>query len=228
MIRAAWCSANPRARFHVPSSTSRATAEGTSPGRAEHAPGGDHISGRIADAGAAEVDHRADPAVADEHVGPEQIGVDPYRRARPRPALPGPGPRPRAAASLSMTVRAPTGWHSRVTASSSRSGRRPAARCASRVDAAQLDHEPGQISGARPARRGQDHPRTAGRRSTRRSPRRTGRCRPAGPVTPAPARGATGAGPATATTATPGADPEPTSRSAAAERRDRRRSGRSH
>jgi hypothetical protein len=62
-------------------------AEGLSPGRAEHAPGGDHVGRGIANADSAEVDHRAEPAAAHEQVGPEQVGVDPHRRPVPHRRL---------------------------------------------------------------------------------------------------------------------------------------------
>ena len=56
---------------------------------AEHAPGGDHVGGRITDPGAAEVDDGTQAAVADQQVGPEQVAVDPHRRSRPRRCLEG-------------------------------------------------------------------------------------------------------------------------------------------
>src|ERR1051326_4092376 len=57
----------PRAFVNV----ERAAKRGA-PNRAEDAPGGDHIRGGIADAGAAEVNDRAEPAAVHEQVRSEE------------------------------------------------------------------------------------------------------------------------------------------------------------
>jgi len=60
------------------------------PGGAEDAPRRHDVRGRVAGAHPAEVDDRAQAAVADEQVRAEQVGVDPRRRptglARAHPA----------------------------------------------------------------------------------------------------------------------------------------------
>jgi hypothetical protein len=68
----------PRAVIHA-----QGFAEGPSPLATEHAPRGDHIGGRVADPDTAEVYDPAEPAVADEHVRPQQVGVHPHRRPFP-------------------------------------------------------------------------------------------------------------------------------------------------
>jgi hypothetical protein len=59
-------------------------AERCPPGPADHAPRRDHIGGRVADAGTAEVDDRAEPATVNEQVGPQQAAVQPRRCSLPR------------------------------------------------------------------------------------------------------------------------------------------------
>ena len=80
----------PRPRVRV----QRAAVGGPS-GGTEDAPGGDQVGGRVADAGAAEVDDGAQPASVDEQVGAQQVGVDPDGRAVPggRRERAGPGGR---------------------------------------------------------------------------------------------------------------------------------------
>ena len=51
--------------------------EGLSSDGAEHAPRGDHVGRRIADANSPKVDHRAQASAFNEQVGPEQITMDP-------------------------------------------------------------------------------------------------------------------------------------------------------
>lgn len=58
----------------------------------EHAPPGNHLGGGVADAGTAEVDQRAEPAIADEQIGPQQVGVDLCRLPVPRRCFEGAGP----------------------------------------------------------------------------------------------------------------------------------------
>src|ERR671913_412455 len=86
MIMASWWSAKPRARFHVPSSTSRAVRTFPRPVRPNNSRG-DHVTGGITDPDTAEVDDRAEPAAVNEHVGPQQVGVDTHRCSYPRRCL---------------------------------------------------------------------------------------------------------------------------------------------
>ncbi len=58
-------------------------AESPSPRATEHASRGDHVGGRVAYPDTAEVYDPAEPAVADEHVRPQQVGVHPHRRSFP-------------------------------------------------------------------------------------------------------------------------------------------------
>src|SRR5436190_24089437 len=57
--------------------------ESLAAGCVEQLPGDHHVAGRIADADAPEVDHRAQPAVLHEDVARVEVTVDPYRPARP-------------------------------------------------------------------------------------------------------------------------------------------------
>lgn len=63
------------------------TAKLLPPGMAEHAPRGDHVSGRVTDPDPAEVQDRAEQAVVNEQVGPQQVGVYPHRISLPRRCL---------------------------------------------------------------------------------------------------------------------------------------------
>ena len=225
MIRAAWCSAKPRARFQVPSSTSRAAAKHSSPGPAEHAPGGDHISGRITDSDPAEVDDRAQPAIANQQVGPQQVGVDPHRRPVPgrclEGALPGGGggiavdDAPRRVDRRARDGVELAQWPA------------PAARCPDDGgDSAQLEPRTGQDPWPPGVHRQPAHPRTAGRRSIGRSPTRRGTSSSGGPCRPARGSAATAVARAWGASATPCPGPVPRPARAAAARRGGRQAGR--
>ena len=123
-------------------------AEHAAPGAAEDAPGGDHVGGGIADANTAEVDDRAHPAVANQHVGPEQVAVDPHRRPRPRRCPEGTLPRRDGRVAIDDAPRRLD--HLARDGVELAEGPAPTTRRPDGIDPAQVDHEPGEILGRPP------------------------------------------------------------------------------
>ena len=122
-------------------------AERGAPGRAEHAPRGDHVGGRIADPDPAEVDDRAEPAAVRRAgwAGAGRCGSTPASRPTPAPRARAPTRRwPRRCRSTPPDE----AIAARVPASSSRSGRRPPRGAPSAASIrAQLGHEPREVAG---------------------------------------------------------------------------------
>jgi hypothetical protein len=114
-------------------------AERLAPGHAEHAPGSDHVSGGVTGASAAEVDDRAEAASGHQQVGPQQVGVYPYRR--PVPGGPGqrafPGPEGRIA--VDHVTRRPDGRARHLIELAQRPA--PGPRCPGDRDLTQFGHE---------------------------------------------------------------------------------------
>jgi hypothetical protein len=144
MIRAAWWSAKPRARVHMPSSTSRASRNARRPVR----PNTLHAAITSAAGSPTPVPPKSMTAqltVADQHVGPQQVGVYPHRRSFPgrrfeRP-LPGGGRRVAvydAPRRLDRRARDGVEFAERPA---------PAAGCPCGIYLAQLGHEPREIPG---------------------------------------------------------------------------------
>ncbi len=92
--------------------------------RPENAPGGDQVRRRITGTRATEVDHRAERSVRDQHVGPQQVGMNPDWAPGPERRLQRqlPGGFGSVAVDQSPAARSA----SRVSASNSGKGRRPA------------------------------------------------------------------------------------------------------